>query len=292
MNNDKFAAAVLTAAFCLVCGVRAEAFWSGDGRGGGALEQIGLSAGAEAPEFAAPEAAHRILMFEEALYRTDPVTGVRVHDCGKLKLDTDGDGRVGGGHYLAFDWDKDGKIGPNEFCRSFVMNDLKSLDADASGTLERGELQRARAYLLLAGETYFEAADLGGVALDSLEIGGLTAVLRPLPAAAESGTSIYSAEFFDEWGQGAESIPQALRARGIKVIDAVLHGNVTAVRYEASRELVNKAGTKGEYGPGDGAGLAAEAKLIREQLRKAGKTVIWTGRWGDMVDGATVYYLD
>lgn len=106
----------------------------------------------------------------------------------------------------------------------------------------------------------------------------------PRPAASQ--------DFFDETGDGAEAIPAALSRAGVKVISAEHDNGITTVVYDPGGSRIRTAETRGEYGPGDGARIDAEARKIVGQLLASGMTVIWTGRWNDMVNGATVYFLD
>lgn len=109
-------------------------------------------------------------------------------------------------------------------------------------------------------------------------------------AAAER--NLYLTEFFDEWGDGAEKIPAVLRAAGLQVAGVEEGAGTVSVTYRSARGPVKTEETRGQYGPGDGAKIDREARAIRRRLETAGAVVVWTGRWGDMVNGATVYYLE
>lgn len=146
----------------------------------------------------AADGTKEILAFEESLQLFSGK-----YECSKLALDTDGNRQARGGHYLIFDWDRNGALTEKEFCRPSLMNDLRSLDADNSGSLEWAELEKARAYLLReaeftsslteliyfsrgsylvrGSETYFGDADLGGFSVLSLDIRGLTMTLQERP---------------------------------------------------------------------------------------------------------------
>lgn len=110
------------------------------------------------------------------------------------------------------------------------------------------------------------------------------------PALAVRG--VHTVEFFDEWGEGVKQIPWTLEKYGVKVTAAENNDNITSITYEGPADLIKEAKTRGEYGPGDGHKIAREVNRIVKKLEAAGKKIIWAGRWGDMIDGATVYYMD
>ena len=98
--------------------------------------------------------------------------------------------------------------------------------------------------------------------------------------------------FFDEWGAGEKQIPAALKKHGIEVVSVENEGNVTTIIYKSANWMIKTSDTKGEYGPSDNKEIDAEIRQITRNLQKEGKTVVWSGRWDDMVNGGTVYYLE
>lgn len=120
---------------------------------------------------------------------------------------------------------------------------------------------------------------------------GGTPAAAPVPA-PEAVRGLYSTDFFDEWGDGAVRIPAALRAAGLEVTGVEEGAGMVSVAYRSARGPVKTEETRGQYGPGDGAKIDREARAIRKRLEAAGAAVVWTGRWGDVMNGATVYYLE